>query len=86
MPGTKFAERHGLAYRSLYWWRGRLQAEGESGTPSTEMFTEVRVQEVEPDVSAVALEIVAHGGRVIRVKGEVDVDQLRAIIEVVEGC
>lgn len=86
LPGTKFAQKHGLAHRSLYWWRGRLQTEGESDTSPTETFTEVRVREAEPEKSAAALEIVVHGGQVIRVKGQVDADQLRAVIEVVEGC
>lgn len=88
LAGTKFAERHGLALRSLYWWRQRLESEAEvvCVEKTQQAFTEVRVREVEPSRSSTAIEIISRSGRVIRVMGQVDADQLRTVIEVVEGC
>jgi hypothetical protein len=54
-----------------------------------EAFTEVRVRGAESTVlgtSRGTIEIVAHSGRIIRVVGPVDVDQLRATLEAVEEC
>lgn len=85
LPGTKFAERHGLAVRSLYGWRQRLESEAEV-TEAGEAFTEVHVRGVEPSSSRGAIELVTRGGRVIRILGRVDAEQLRAVVEAVEGC
>ncbi len=88
LAGTKFAERHGLALRSLYWWRARLESEAEvnRAVAPHKAFTEVRVRTAEPSRPSGTIEIVARGGRVIRVVGRVDAEQLRAVVEAVEGC
>lgn len=88
LSGLKFAERHGLTVRTLYGWRQRLEDEAEVALVEQppEAFTEVRVREAEAGTSPGSIEIVARGGRLIRVVGPVDVEQLRATIEAVEGC
>lgn len=83
--GRRFADRHGLSTTSLYTWGRRLAVEGHDAEAEPS-FTEVRVVGAEPSVQDGRLEVVTRSGRAVRVLGEVDVDQLRAVLEAVEGC
>lgn len=79
LSGTAFARRHGLKESTLYAW-GRQRAAG--GT-----FVEVKL----PDVGAVReatgeIEIEVGKGRVVRVRGDVDRELLRLVLEVLERC
>lgn len=90
MSGVEFARRHRLGYGSLYRW-GRLlgdEAEAEVHDPGAAepvTFAEVRIREAAPQPEA-SVEVVAPGGWVVRLRGKVDVEQLRAVLEVIESC
>jgi hypothetical protein len=84
LSGTKFAERHGLSEGSLYRWARVLEAEGR--VAEVVGFKEVRVREPSSPPKTGVIEIVARTGRVVRVVGEVDVEQFRAVLEVVDPC
>ena len=88
LSGTKFAEQHGLAIRTLYGWRTRLEAEAEAMLvpEPKEAFTEVRIRGIEPSPASGTIEIVARGGRLVRVTGPVDAARLRTVLEAVEEC
>ncbi len=83
--GARFAERHGLSASTLYDWGRRLEPE-DDGAEVEPSFAEVRVVDHSPSAQSGGLEIVTRSGRVVRVTGEVDADQLRTVLEVVEGC
>lgn len=83
--GKRFAERHGLSASSLYDWGRRLETD-EVEVDREPAFAELRVVDRGSSARLSGLDIVTHSGRVVRVSGEVDPDQLRTVLEVVEGC
>lgn len=83
MTAKAFAKEHGLRIDSVYRW-GREFANASKGR-SGDMFTEVRVRQPEASREA-GLELLLKSGRALRVRGEVDLRQLRALIEVLESC
>lgn len=90
LSGTEFATRHGLSQGSLYRWGRLLEdddgVEVEAGTKPPMRFAEVQVRDVGSKPRAGVLELVSRSGWVVRLVGEVDVEQLRAVLEVVETC
>ena len=83
VSGTVFAERHGLKRSSLYEWGRKVEEASETA------FTEVRVDATSGLASSggeTGIEIETKSGRVVRVRGEVDVEQLRRVLEAVEQC
>jgi len=88
LSGLEFARRHGLSHGSLYRWGRLLGDDGEVEVPnSKEMvtFAEVRIREGAPQPEA-SIEVVARNGWVVRLRGRVDVEQLRAVLEAVDPC
>ncbi len=74
-----------MSVTSLYTWGRRLEAEELEADPEPS-FTEVRVVGPDSPTRTGGLEVVTRSGRVVRVLGDVDIDQLRAVLEAVEGC
>lgn len=91
MTGGEFARERGLSASSLYWWSSELNRRGEVGmSEPDEAFVAVRVvdegpEEAEDRVSA-PIELVTTTGRVIRVYGAVDSEDLAVVLEVAERC
>ena len=79
LSGRAFAHKHGLQVESVYRW-GREFTEVDNHRA----FTEVVVAP-ERRARSAAIEVVLANGRVVRVLGEVDADQLRAVVEVLEA-
>lgn len=84
LSGTKFAEQHGLSDSALHRW-GHI-FEDEAGADVG--FKPVRVRGASTSTASEAgvIEIVARSGWVVRVAGGVDVQRLRAVLEVVGSC
>ena len=79
-----FAQREGLDVNRLYRWRGRLA--GMKATvpqPPGPGFVEVRSAPAASCPSA-PIEVVLHGGRVVRVPKSFDADTLRRVVEALE--
>ena len=86
LPGTEFARKHGLGQGSLYRW-GRLLDEEPEMRPEVHVgFAEVRVCTSEAEAPLGAIELVAPSGWIVRLTGEIDAEQLRAVLEVVDPC
>lgn len=90
MSGVEFARRHGLGSGSLYRWGRLLGDDAEAEVPSSSpvesvTFAEVRIRDAAPQPEA-PVEVVAPGGWVVRLRGRVDVEQLRAVLEVLPSC
>jgi transposase-like protein len=75
-----FARNHGLSPATLYRWSQRVSQGADGGAPG---FAEVRVVGA---VSSAALEVAHPGGCVVRVRGEVDEAQLRAVLRALGPC
>jgi transposase-like protein len=76
----RFARKHGLSSGTLYRWsRGAGQDVG-TAVPG---FAEVRVV---GEVSSAALELEHRSGCVVRVRGDVDEAQLRAVLRALGTC
>lgn len=94
LSSAAFAEREGVKARTLVWWSCELRRRGVGSKRSDpgnvrgrSAFSEVRVVERTDAMAGPAqLEVVARGGRVIRVVGQVDGRALRTVLEVVESC
>lgn len=80
MSGREFARKHGLQVESVYRW-GREFPEDDNHHDG---FTEVVVSPGRQH-SSTGLEVVLLNGRVVRVLGEVDANQLRAVVEALES-
>lgn len=80
MSGREFARKHGLRVESVYRW-GREFPEVDNDHDG---FTEVVVAPGRP-YSSTGLEVVLTNGRVIRVLGDFDANQLRAVVEALES-
>jgi len=76
LSGRAFARKHGLQVESVYRWGREF--------PEVDAFTEVVVAPGRGP-SLAALEVVLANGRVVRVRGEVDGNQLRAVVEALEA-
>ena len=92
LSGKRFAAAEGLAGSTLYGWgaelRGGKQA-SRDGAKVHSAFAEVRVMRKRPherESERVRLEVVARGGRVIRVLGGVDSELLLTVLRAVERC
>ena len=90
LSGIKFAARHGLNESTLYRWAqvmaspmpaSRAAASHEAGAG----FTQVRVRGAGTLETGV-IEIALPGGRIVRVRGEVDAAQLRLVLEAAGAC
>ena len=78
---TGFAKARGIALGSLYHWKKRLEGNKNSKTSA---FSEVVVV---PSATSVArVEVIARGGRAIRIEGQFDASLLREVLRVVESC
>lgn len=73
-----FAAREGFDAQRLYWWRRRLQTEGEHATVPA--FVEVPASVV----GAAHVEIALLSGRVLRVPATIEPAILRGLVEVLE--
>lgn len=89
LGGRAFAEQHGLGYSSLYRWAHAFEDEVHVGLG----FTEVRVREGIKPLEAEGtvpeageIEIVTRSGWVVRVSGHVELERLRAVLEMVGSC
>jgi hypothetical protein len=84
LGGTKFAEQHGLSDSALYRWGHIFEDEARAEVE----FKPVRVRDSSTSAASETdvLEIVARSGWVVRVIGGVDVQRLRAVLEVVGSC
>lgn len=80
LSGRAFADKHGLQVESIYRW-GREFPDDE---PQREAFAEVIVKS-ESRPSSPAVEVVLANGRTVRVVGDVDANQLRAVVEALES-
>jgi len=80
LSGREFAREHGLQVEAVYRW-GREFPEVDN---QHDGFTEV-VLSPERQQSSTGLEVVLTSGRVVRVLGKVDADQLRAVVEALES-
>jgi transposase-like protein len=88
LSGRRFAAEHDLGVASLYRWAQKLEPQTRPRR-SRESF--VAVQVVEQSSRAVAdkpgqMELVAHGGRLIRLTAPVDAEALATVLQVVERC
>jgi hypothetical protein len=84
LGGTKFAEQHGLSDSALYRWGHIFEDEARADV----VFKPVRVRGSSMSAASEAgvIEIEARSGWVVRVVGGVDVQRLRAVLEVVGSC
>ena len=88
---AEFAATHGLSAPTLSWWRWRLARErvaktssGETSTPTVKLVrVEVQEPSVEHTAGAVAWELVAPSGHVLRVYADGAAEVLRVAIELV---
>jgi hypothetical protein len=84
---SSFCARHGIGRGSLYMWKSRLQREGvvrDAFVPVT-----VRAGSVEERATNGCegwVEVVARGGRMVRVHGAVGASVLSQVLEAVERC
>lgn len=94
LGSAQFAEREGLKRGTLLWWSYELRRRarrdagsgGQSGT-TRPMFARVHVAQDSRHASEDScLEVLAHGGRTVRVQGAVDPEALRTVLQVVESC
>ena len=87
MPLSRFADRAGVAQKTLYRWRRRLGVGGKfvrRGRPP--MFTEVGAALCRPSSSAVQFEVVLGDGTIVRVPDRFDPDALRLLLETLRRC
>jgi len=99
LSGREFAEKHGLRASTLYQWAHRVDTadatagrkHGAAKRPDL-AFAEIKIRRErksehgEHAAPRGVIEIVSRSGRVVRVQGDVDAGQLRAVLEVVEQC
>jgi len=93
LSAARFARQHGLNKSTLYRW---VQLSGLEGPESRGValqaptrrapFTEVRVRGAGTSDEASVVEGVFPSGRVVRVRGAVDVAQLRQVLQAVQAC
>lgn len=92
---TAFCSRESINESSLSWWARVLRERDETRRPKTATkprrrkrtrshFVPVRVIEAVPAVNATPVEVVARGGRVVRVQPGFDVPTLRRVIAALE--
>ncbi len=86
LPGTEFARRHALGQGSLYRWTRFVEAQPETSSGLHMGFAEVRVRATEVPTSGGSIELVARSARVVRIVGQVDAEQLRTVLEVLDPC
>ena len=79
LSGREFARRHGLQVESIYRW-GREFPEAQQKRAG---FSEVRLVPSQNDATS-TVEVLLANGRIVRVRGEVDAQLLRAVVEAVE--
>lgn len=87
LPARVFAEQAGLHTSLLYLWRRQLKAAAKREPRARErkpVFSELRLSSVKP--SSGHIEVVARGGRVVRVHGDVDIQTFQRILAAVEQC
>jgi len=77
-----FAERHGLSAVTLYGW---ARASGERA--QSQAFVEVQLPQAAEVTRATlgSIEIELAGGRVVRIRDQVDVAFLRAVVDALES-
>jgi len=83
LPARRFAGQHGVRLENLYRWGREFPTEDERRA-SAGAFAEVRVRG--EAVAQATVEIVLLNRRVVRLRGAVDANQLRELIEVLESC
>ena len=89
LTGEAFARLHDVGRTSLYWWASELKRRGEGGDPE-KRFVEVDVVGMSDRASMPGevgrMEVVARSGRVIRLLGRVDAEELALVLGVAERC
>ena len=82
---TEFAAERGLALVSVQRWRRRFdRGSKKAASERRQTFSEVVVV---PSAAAVSrIEVVARGGRTVRVEGGFDARLLRDVLRAVESC
>jgi hypothetical protein len=91
VSGREFADARDVGLASLYGWAARLEAEPQAPLIDEPAFAEIRVTDparpsMKSEDASARIELVARSGRVIRVAGAVDADNLRVVLEVAERC
>jgi transposase len=83
----EFAESHGLAASTLYWWRSALGRRGAAGSDRLRL-TPVTVFGSRPSLDVGAgIEVVLGNGRRLRVPRDIDADALGRFVSALErGC
>jgi transposase-like protein len=101
VPLSRFAEREGLAQKTLYRWRRRLGVGGDqlrrgrragasvsrerAAAQSSSMFTEVS-SALRAASSAVTFEVVLRSGTMVRVPEHFDPGSLRILLQTLREC
>lgn len=88
VSGRTFAAEQDVSETSLYRWASRLQPQAVQ-RPARQSFVAVQVSN-EPRAKAVEepgrMELVARGGRLIRVTAPIDPEALATVLQVLEQC
>lgn len=99
LPLSRFADREGVARKTLYRWRQRLGAGGErvrrgrppvgetrSRSQSASIFTEVSTALGTASSSATKFEVIFGDGTTVRVPAQFDPNALRGLLEALREC
>ena len=102
LPLSRFADREGIAQKTMYRWRRRLGVGGDrirrgrppassvgenrSGSQSASIFTEVSTALGAASLSATTFEVVFGDGTMVRVPAQFDRGSLRVLLQTLRGC